>query len=184
MTRVNQLLSASFPNRDDKDAIYELLARELHPIVRKIKDAVNAISDDSSGLETRLDAAESDIDAIEAELVTVAADILLKASKALNIITEPDATHDLAAEDADSYVRCTHASGCTVDIDSGVFSLGQIVHFRGVSGQLTLVEGVGVTIHKAASVSLVTREAGSPLMLACVASDGSEFDLFGDMEIP
>ncbi len=178
--RIAQLVSQRFPSFGDSAAIYELLAREIHPLLAKLKEAVNSHADDIEAANVDLTDIEADIVQLFADVVALTAVVATKASKKLTIATETTATRTLQASDESSYVRCTHASGCTVTVNSGTFTAGQVTHYRGTQGVLTLVEGSGVTVNK--SETLLSRKAQSPLMLVCLNDAGTEYDLFGDMD--
>lgn len=87
-------------------------------------------------------------------------------------------TYTLTAEDANSYLRCTHASGCTVTVPDGVLAVDDEVEIVGTQDVITLVED-STTINT--PETLVSRKAMSVLALKCVAED--EFDLTGDLEL-
>ena len=49
--RILETLAKSFPKKEDSTGIYEMLAREIHPVLRKCRDSVNALT--STYLATR-----------------------------------------------------------------------------------------------------------------------------------
>jgi hypothetical protein len=166
---INQALSSKFPSRGDADGVYELLGREVMPLLRKLKDVVNQLTGETGDLSV----IEADIAAIELTIATLAPATMV-------VETVADATYALVAADAGKYKRCTNVAGCQVTVAAGILTEGQVVHLRATEDQLELVES-GVTIHK--SQTLFSAGAHSPLMLVCLNDAGTEFDLLGDMEL-
>jgi predicted flavoprotein YhiN len=90
-------------------------------------------------------------------------------------------TYTLLLADAGSYIRCTHASGCSVTVPPATdvaFEETARIELVGTLGQVTLVEGDGVTVN--ATPSLVTREAGSGVLLV-YTSTADVWDAHGDL---
>ena len=128
---------------------------------------------------------ESVPSAITPAITTIAshtASLLLKADKKLRVAVPVIAnTHTLISSAAGSITEFTHASGCTVTVNAGVFEEGEVINLVSTQAQITLVEGTGVTIHTPGT--LLNRAAYSPIALICMNDDGDEFYLTGDLEV-
>lgn len=94
-------------------------------------------------------------------------------------------TYTLLAADVSKYLRCTHASGCTVTVplnDTVDIPVDSEFHFRQgpTSPSITFIEGdSGVVINGVTNYSLGTDTVGAVCTLKKVATD--EWDLFGHL---
>lgn len=124
-------------------------------------------------------------ESVPSAITTIAshtASLLLKADKKLRVAVPVIAnTHTLISSAAGSITEFTHASGCTVTVNAGVFEEGEVINLVSTQAQITLVEGTGVTIHTPGT--LLNRAAYSPIALICMNDDGDEFYLTGDLEV-
>ncbi|GAB4391010.1 MAG: hypothetical protein Tsb0032_00420 [Kiloniellaceae bacterium] len=101
---------------------------------------------------------------------------------ARNIRVVSGTSDTLVAADADRYLRCTNAAAVTITVPpnaSVAFPVGTEVHVRQAgTGQVTVAEGVGVTVNS--SETLALRKQHATITLLKVAAD--EWDLIGETE--
>ncbi len=103
-------------------------------------------------------------------------------SRSLKVATEAGTTHAVVLEDNGVRTRCTHASGCELQIPTNAtlaLPIGFSALYVGVTGLLTLSHA-GVTVNRPADTNETTRGAGGDLLLVKVATD--EWDLRGDLD--
>jgi hypothetical protein len=98
------------------------------------------------------------------------------------VITITGTTTTLRHDRIGGYHRCTHASGCDVDVPVNtdvVIPIGAEFHFRQCgAGDVTIVASTGVTINAKSGSTLSTAELGSVITIKKIATN--EWDLFGD----
>ena len=117
-------------------------------------------------------------------IATTPTDVQMEATlaRASHIITDATTTRTLALTDSGAYIRCTSASATTVTVppnSSVAFPTGTEVNVRAAgAGQVTIAQGVGVTINSAETLKL--RKQGSTGTIKKVATD--TWDLMGDLE--
>jgi hypothetical protein len=87
----------------------------------------------------------------------------------------PDITY------ANKYMRCTNASGCVVNIVSGIFPLGTELHFRQVSaGPISFMAGDSAVFFNAPfGAEEATNLVGATVTLKLVTESPEEWDLIG-----
>lgn len=82
---------------------------------------------------------------------------------------------------ANQYIRCTNASGCSVTVPTNAsvaFPIWTELHFRqGSVGNLLILASSGVTINTPAGFDASTEVEGATITLKKIATD--EWDLFG-----
>lgn len=103
---------------------------------------------------------------------------------AIPVYDRPDTTFDPQFGDANSYNRCTHASGCTVTIPDNAdvaFPEFTELHFRQCTvGAIIIDNSTAVTINLPNGYSAVTDGLGAVITLKKIDTD--EWDLFGRLE--
>lgn len=92
------------------------------------------------------------------------------------------ASYTLVAGDDGLYLRTTSASAVAITVpprSTVQFADGAVIHLRNAgAGQITVVEGTGVTVNTAAT--LKARVQHSSIMLVHIEDD--EWDILGDLE--
>lgn len=101
------------------------------------------------------------------------------------VYTRSATTFDPLFGDANSYNRCTHASGCTVTLPDNAdvpFPIGTELHFRQcTNGSVFIESSTAVTINPPAFTANNTDLEGAVVTLKKVATD--EWDLFGKLQV-
>lgn len=101
------------------------------------------------------------------------------------IVTESTTARTFGLADVGAYVRTTNGSAINLTVppnSTTAFPIGSLITgIQASAGQVTFVQGSGVTINKPASRNRKTAEQYSTWALKKVATD--EWDLCGDLEI-
>ncbi len=109
--------------------------------------------------------------------------LLLKVP-AIPVYARTATTFDPVFSDADSYNRCTHASGCTVTIPDNAdvaFPVNTEMHFRQcAAGAIIIDYSTAVTVNLPDGYSSETDGLGAVITLKKVDTD--EWDLFGRLQ--
>lgn len=96
------------------------------------------------------------------------------------VVNDSNTSRTLTAADAGKYIVCTNASAITVDVNTGVFSVGdEIIIEQGGTGQVTI--GGTATVRTSSTNTKKTAEQYAVVGLKCVATD--TFTLTGEREL-
>lgn len=102
-----------------------------------------------------------------------------KQNKRLTINEESTTDYTLNIDDEGSYRRMSNTSPKSVTVNISELENGAIWHFRNVGvGDLTFIEGSGVTIYPNNGGTLVVPQNGTASLL-CVNSESGICELFG-----
>jgi hypothetical protein len=103
---------------------------------------------------------------------------LLISAPAIPVYTVTTTTFTPNAGYANSYIRCTNASGCIVTIPQGVFAVDTELHFRqATTNPIIFVGAVGVSIDVPTGFLAESNVSGATVTLKQVATDA--WDIFG-----
>lgn len=176
-SKLERTLSQRFPDRGDSAGIYEVLARELHPLLKRARDIINEHADDIDALSAAVDDLVVDVAAVVADIVTINTNLALKANKKLTIQTVSTATYTLQASDAGTYIRFTNAAGCAVTVPGNVFAEGEVIHLRSTQAVPVSIVESGSTVSSIGNKN--ARVQHSSIALVCVTP--TTFDEMGDI---
>lgn len=103
--------------------------------------------------------------------------------KSAAVLTNSAATLAPILTDANTYTRCTNATGCAVTIPAEAtvaYPVGtEISYEQAAAGAITIAGATGVTINKRADREAATDTQGAVVSLKKVAAD--TWSLFGDL---
>ena len=104
------------------------------------------------------------------------------ANRITRVITESGTSRTLAIGDTRTILRCTSGSATSITVppsSSVLFSIGDTIVIRQAgAGQVTLVEGEGVTINTSSTLKTLGQHAS--VAITKVAAD--EWDMTGERE--
>lgn len=93
------------------------------------------------------------------------------------------ATRVLSVTDANTYLRCSNATGCAITVPTYAVAAiapdDEIRVAQAGAGPVSIVAQSGVTINKRADLALATDTQGAVFTLKKIATN--EWDLFGDL---
>ncbi len=100
----------------------------------------------------------------------------------LSFNAQTGTTYTLVAADLGKLVTLSNASGITLTIPPSVFAAGNQIHIQQIgAGQVTLAQGVGVTITSTGATASAPKLRAQYSAATIICTNGNSFTVIGDL---